>query len=426
MGKIHGFLLYRIWYGDTLAYLGRTKQPLQTRIHGHLFKKPMHRSIAINLVTKIEYATFQTEADMNLYEIYFINLWKPPLNIDDKCRDNLTVTLPDVQWYTFTTPLWGKWEKEIEVIDKTYEMQKQEKAAKKELNRYYIREDELTVINDITKMKLVSEEMSLRNIPYKNTTLLYGASGTGKTELGRYIAYKLKLPFFYISFSSTIDSYMGSTAKNIHKIFDFCNSIPCVLMLDEIDCVATKRCAAGSNGVDGELERTTISLMQELDRLPNHVTLIAATNRLDMVDDAMMRRFSIKHEIRNMSESELLNLANQFMNATDTQKYVNDEIIQCLAKQYENPGQLMPELIKEIGRSIYDEKKDTLLKEEEGEENPLNVWEVAYIWKTNVSAETEEDAIAIASHERGRYGCQVLSEEYIAKRADFLYANAKA
>lgn len=136
MGKIQGFLLYRIWYGDTLAYLGRTKQPLQTRIHGHLFKKPMHRSIAINLVTKIEYATFQTEADMNLYEIYFINLWKPPLNIDDKCRDNLTVTLPDVQWYTFTTPLWGKWEKEIEVIDKTYEMQKQEKAAKKELDSF--------------------------------------------------------------------------------------------------------------------------------------------------------------------------------------------------------------------------------------------------------------------------------------------------
>lgn len=76
MGKIQGFLLYRIWYGDTLAYLGRTKQPLQTRIHGHLFKKPMHRSIAINLVTKIE------------------------------------------------------------VIDKTYEMQKQEKAAKRELDSF--------------------------------------------------------------------------------------------------------------------------------------------------------------------------------------------------------------------------------------------------------------------------------------------------
>ena len=102
--------------------------------------------------------------------------------------------------------------------------------------------------------------MSVRHIPYKNTTLLYGESGTGKTELGRYIAYKLNLPFFYISFVSTIDSYMGSTAKNIHKIFEFCNSIPCVLMLDEVDSVAAKRSVAGSRGVDGEIERTTIAI----------------------------------------------------------------------------------------------------------------------------------------------------------------------
>ena len=76
----------------------------------------MHRSISINLVTKIEYAEFSTEADMNLYEIYFINLWKPPLNIDDKCKDNLTVSLPDVEWKTFTTHLWDKWKNEIAII----------------------------------------------------------------------------------------------------------------------------------------------------------------------------------------------------------------------------------------------------------------------------------------------------------------------
>lgn len=51
-----GFILYRIWYGDHLAYLGRTKQPLRARIRGHMFNKPMHRSIDIHNVTKIEYA----------------------------------------------------------------------------------------------------------------------------------------------------------------------------------------------------------------------------------------------------------------------------------------------------------------------------------------------------------------------------------
>lgn len=135
MAKTQEFLLYRIWYGDTLVYLGRTKQPLQSRIRGHLFKKPMHRSISINLVTKIEYAKFPSEADMNLYEIYFINLWKPPLNIDDKCKDELTVHLPEVVWNTFSTPLWDKWVREIALMDGEYTMKKQEKAAKLEMDR---------------------------------------------------------------------------------------------------------------------------------------------------------------------------------------------------------------------------------------------------------------------------------------------------
>lgn len=139
MSKIQGFILYRIWYGNTLVYLGRTKQPLQSRIHGHLFKKPMHRSLSINLITKIEYAQFQTEADMNLYEIYFINLWKPSLNIDDKCKDNLTVSLPDVEWKTFTTHLWDKWKKEIAIKDNEYQMKKEEKMAKLEMDRIMMR-----------------------------------------------------------------------------------------------------------------------------------------------------------------------------------------------------------------------------------------------------------------------------------------------
>lgn len=117
-----GFLLYRIYYGDTLVYVGRTKQPLQSRIRGHLFAKPMHRMIAIEQVTKIEYAAFPTEADMNLYEIYFILKWHPPLNVDDKAKDDLTVELPSVEWTLFQTPLWEKWRSELQRQDSEYDL----------------------------------------------------------------------------------------------------------------------------------------------------------------------------------------------------------------------------------------------------------------------------------------------------------------
>lgn len=120
--KIQGFILYRIFYRDHegkdfVAYVGRTKQPLQARIRGHLFAKPMHRTISIDQVTKIEYTQLPTEADMNLYEIYYILKEKPPLNVDDKTRDGLTLALPELAWKEFLPPLWEKWREELKVIE---------------------------------------------------------------------------------------------------------------------------------------------------------------------------------------------------------------------------------------------------------------------------------------------------------------------
>lgn len=135
--KVQGFLVYRVWYGDTLVYVGRTKQPLQDRIRGHLFQKPMHRTIAIEQVTKIEYAEFQTEADMNLYEIYFILKWHPPLNVDDKTRDFPTVDLPPVEWREFNTKLWDKW------VD---ELQRKATDREKALRRYHQIPEEIRVL----------------------------------------------------------------------------------------------------------------------------------------------------------------------------------------------------------------------------------------------------------------------------------------
>lgn len=106
-------LLYRIYYGAEIVYVGRTNQPLQDRIRGHLFAKPMHRKIEIEKVTKIEYAEFASEADRNLYEIYFILLYKPLLNVDDKCRDVLTIEMPPIEWKPFVTNLWNRWLKQI-------------------------------------------------------------------------------------------------------------------------------------------------------------------------------------------------------------------------------------------------------------------------------------------------------------------------
>ena len=72
----------------------------------------------------------------------------------------------------------------------------------------------------------------------------------------------------------------------------------------------------------------------------------------------------------------------------------------------------MPELIKEIGKGIYEEHKDDI---EEEVIEPTNLWEVTYEWKTNIIAETEEDAIQLARKQRNNYMNKPISEEYKAK-----------
>lgn len=117
MASPKGFILYRIYYEKNIVYLGRTKQPLQARIRGHMNAKPMHRAINIHNVSKIEYTELPTEADMYLYEIYLINRWKPYLNIDDKARDSLTITLPDLHWQEFVPSNWDEWKKQLKTED---------------------------------------------------------------------------------------------------------------------------------------------------------------------------------------------------------------------------------------------------------------------------------------------------------------------
>lgn len=87
-------------------------------------------------------------------------------------------------------------------------------------NRYFLSKREKEVFENICRMRKVNQKLTELNIRYLNATMLYGESGTGKTTFGRYVAYKMGLPFCAVKFSGLINSYMGSTAKNIKKGFD--------------------------------------------------------------------------------------------------------------------------------------------------------------------------------------------------------------
>lgn len=118
------YIIYKIFYGDGcggefIAYLGRTKQRINARLRGHFKQLPMHKKIDIFSVTHIEIAECKTEADMFLYEIYYINKYKPALNRDDKSVEELTISLPELKFSILeNNVMMNKWKREIEIESK--------------------------------------------------------------------------------------------------------------------------------------------------------------------------------------------------------------------------------------------------------------------------------------------------------------------
>lgn len=217
--------------------------------------------------------------------------------------------------------------------------------------RYYLSNREKEVYKNIVRMKKVNERLMEMGISYLNSTLLYGESGTGKTTFGRYIAFKTGLPFCYLNFSNLIDPYMGSTSKNISKSFSYAISNPCVFMLDEIDCISITRSSSGSSGgTGGEMARITISLMQEFDKLANDVIVIGATNRKDRIDEALLRRFSLKHEVEPLSKEEKEEMVRKYLNDIKMQ-FSENEIVE-LANRKDNQSVILNDLIRIISFKI--------------------------------------------------------------------------
>lgn len=192
-----------------------------------------------------------------------------------------------------------------------------------ENNRYYLSNREQELTEHIICINKAAQKLSELGIRFVNTTLLYGESGTGKTTYAMYLAYKMKVPFVSMKLSQLIDSHLGATQRNLDKVFEFIKDKNCVFMMDEIDYIAKKR---GSDNEIGEISRIVISLMQSLDELNNGVILLAATNRLEVIDAAVLRRFSKKHEVIRLSKKERKDMANKFYHGVDGYEISDDEI----------------------------------------------------------------------------------------------------
>jgi len=126
--------------------------------------------------------------------------------------------------------------------------------------------------------------------------LLYGPPGTGKTLMARATAGEAVVPFFHISGSDFVEMFVGVGAVRVQKLFAQARKEePCIIFIDEIDAVGSKRSSVTSAG-DSERDQTINKLLAEMDGFEQTtgVIIIAATNRPDNLDEALQRRFERK------------------------------------------------------------------------------------------------------------------------------------
>nr|WP_245305663.1 ATP-binding protein [Rhizobium leguminosarum] len=132
------------------------------------------------------------------------------------------------------------------------------------------------------------EDLRRHGLQTRSKVLFCGPPGCGKTLCAEIFAAELGLPFFVVKLDRLISSYLGETASNIRKIFEFARKQPCVLFFDEFDALARAR---DDSGEHNELRRVVNSLLLFIDQIRPKGFLIAATNLDQSLDPAVWRRF---------------------------------------------------------------------------------------------------------------------------------------
>ena len=228
--------------------------------------------------------------------------------------------------------------------------------------------------------------------------LLMGKPGTGKTLLARAIAGESSVPFIQCSGSAFVEMFVGVGAKRVRDIFETARkNQPCIVFIDEIDAIGKTRSANGFAAND-EREQTINQLLTEMDGFDNdsQIVVIAATNRVDILDEALLRpgRFDRKIQVslpdvhgrekilkvhsknKNLApEVDLMNVARQTtgFSGADLENLMNECAIYSVR---EETNLITPSIVEDVyqrvvvgakgGRPMSDERKKRVAYHEGG------------------------------------------------------------
>lgn len=143
-------------------------------------------------------------------------------------------------------------------------------------------------VERVIRERRSSELLRSHGVSPMQKLLFCGPPGCGKTVAAEALAHTLYLPLATVRFDAVVSSYLGETAANLRKVFDFARLRPVLLFFDEFDAIGKHRTAIDEHG---ELKRVVNSFLQLLDGFHSETLTVAATNHQGLLDPALWRRF---------------------------------------------------------------------------------------------------------------------------------------
>lgn len=154
--------------------------------------------------------------------------------------------------------------------------------------------------------------------------LFYGPPGCGKTLSAQALSSELQIPLLYVRFDAVVSSYLGETASNIRKVFEYAKRESWIIFFDEFDAIGRSRDDVSEHG---EIKRVVNTFLQQIDNYKGRSLIIAATNYEKSLDYAIWRRFDETVNFNMPSNKEKKKLLEMKLNQFKGPIYVFDEYV---------------------------------------------------------------------------------------------------
>ena len=196
------------------------------------------------------------------------------------------------------------------------------------------------IINEFT----YRDKLFRHNLENRRKILFSGHPGTGKTMTASVLANELHLPIYVVLMDKIVTKYMGETSAKLRQIFDYIEDVPAVYLFDEFDAIGGQR---GKDNEVGEMRRVLNSFLQFIERDHSDSLIIAATNNLELLDQALFRRFDDVIHYQLPTDQEKIQLLKNRLNGNILQKDIDLILPELTSLSHAEINQACLDAIKE-------------------------------------------------------------------------------